>query len=108
MVAGSRNEPAAAGPGGGPARPRSQVPRDVTPYPTIRVGTPGRRKPSSGSICIRTDDLSPGAGDQGLEHERADGILDEPDRAVGEPAIEAAGVNRAGAVERGLGLLVER
>ena len=44
------------------------------------------------SRIVAADDLAAVAGDQGLQELGRDRLLEEPDRAVGEPEVRAAGV----------------
>ena len=59
--------------------------------PRGQVGVAHHKGPK-GLVRVGRDDLTRGASDQSLPDLEADGVLDEPNRAVGEPGIEAARV----------------
>ena len=76
--------------------------------PSSRPATAGTPRPigtlggSPASIGAGVDDLAAGLAPEGPPGVHADAVLDEVDRAVGEPDVDAAGVIAPGGVEAGL------
>src|SRR5262245_45052612 len=76
------------------SKPAAAVEESVAPSTTIPVHLPDRSVvgPRLGSIRVRADHLTLGAGPDGPPGLEADGVLDEPDRTVGHAHVDTSRV----------------